>query len=253
MAETSKQITILPAIDLMDNKCVRLRQGRADEQTIYNDDPVDQALQWQAQGAEYLHLVDLDGAFAGSPQHTRVIADIVAAIRIPVEVGGGLRTDDDVRRLLDVGVDRAILGTRAFADTAALRQLVEQHGRHVAVGIDARDGLVQVKGWVETTATEATMLARQVADLGVQTIIYTDTATDGMLKGPNVAAMGAMCAAVPQVAIIASGGVTTADDVRALAALKCVNLQGAIVGKALYDGLTTMTDLLAAAQEGAKR
>lgn len=241
---------IYPAIDLMKNQCVRLRQGRADEATVYNADPVDQALQWESQGGEYLHLVDLDGAFAGAPRHTRVIADIVEAVNIPVEVGGGLRTDEHVRELLDVGVDRIILGTRALAEPDALRRLVEEFGARIAVGIDARGGFVQVKGWVETTGTRAVDLARDVAALGVRTIIYTDTATDGMLKGPNLPGMAAMCDAVPTVSVVASGGVSNVDDIRGLAALKRSNLEGAIVGKALYEGTATLADLLAAARHG---
>jgi phosphoribosylformimino-5-aminoimidazole carboxamide ribotide isomerase len=237
---------IFPAIDLMKNQCVRLRQGRADAATVYNDDPVDQALRWEAQGGEYLHLVDLDGAFAGEPRHTAVIGRIVAAVKIPVEVGGGLRTDDHVRELLNVGVDRVILGTRALAEPDALRRLVATFGARVAVGIDARGGFVQVKGWVETTTTRAADLARDVAAMGVQTIIYTDTATDGMLKGPNLAGMAAMCDAVPAANVVASGGVSKVEDVRDLAALKRTNLEGAIVGKALYEGTATLAELLAA-------
>jgi len=240
-------VKIFPAIDLMNGKCVRLRQGRADDATIYNDDPVDQALRWETAGGGYLHLVDLDGAFAGAPRHTRVISDIVEAVRIPVEVGGGLRTDEDVRELLDVGVDRVILGTRALADPDALKRLVGTFGHRITVGIDARDGLVQVKGWVETTGTRAVDLARDVAAMGVRTIIYTDTATDGMLQGPNLPGMAAMCDAVPSAGVVASGGVASAKDIRSLAALSRPNLEGAIVGKALYEGSTTMAELLAAA------
>lgn len=238
---------ILPAIDLMNNRCVRLRQGRAEDATVYNDDPVDQALRWEAQGGDFLHLVDLDGAFAGAPRHTRLIARIVEAVKIPVEVGGGLRTDEDVRELLDTGVDRVILGTRAVAEPAALRRLAQAFTHRIAVGIDARDGRVQVRGWVETTATRATDLARDVAAMGVRTVIYTDTATDGMLRGPNLAGLAALCDAVPELRFVASGGVSGAEDVRALAALRRPNLEGAIVGKALYEGTTTLAELRAAA------
>jgi phosphoribosylformimino-5-aminoimidazole carboxamide ribotide isomerase len=231
---------ILPAIDLQNGRCVRLRQGRAEESTVYSDDPAAMARQWRAQGAQALHVVDLDGAFAGNPRHLPVVAQIVAAMGpIPVELGGGLRTDDDVRRALDTGVARVILGTRALADATALQRLVRAHGARIAVGIDARDGRVQVKGWVETSDTRATDLARRVAELGVGTIIYTDTATDGMLAGTNVAAMDEMCRTVP-CRVIASGGVSAPEHVRALVALGHSNLYGAIVGKALYDGETTL-------------
>ena len=237
---------ILPAIDLQAGKCVRLRQGRAEDATVYSDDPAAMARRWRAEGAQALHVVDLDGAFAGAPRHLEAVAAIVNAFDGPVEAGGGLRTDDDVRRLLDTGAVRAIIGTRALADPAALARLVQQFGDRIAVGIDARNGLVQVKGWVETTATAATDLARRAAAAGVATLVYTDTATDGMLAGPNVAALDEICAAAA-CRVIASGGVSAPEHVRALAALRRPNLLGAIVGKALYDGKTTLAELLAAA------
>ena len=240
-------MTIFPAIDLQQGRCVRLRQGRADEATVYGDDPVAMALHWQSLGARALHVVDLDGAFQGAPAHADVIARIVAALEIPVQIGGGLRTDADVQRMIDAGLARVIIGTRALDDTDALSRLVARHGGdRIAVGIDARGGWVQVKGWVETTRVRATDLARRVAALGVGTIIYTDTATDGMLTGPNVPAMDQLCRAVP-CRVIASGGISRSEDVRALAALGHANLFGAIIGKALYEGRATLPDLLAAA------
>ena len=237
---------ILPAIDLKDGKCVRLRQGKAEDVTVYSDDPVAQALTWREQGAEQLHVVDLDGAFQGEPKHAEIIARIIRAIGIPVEVGGGLRTDAHVERLLQAGVTRAIIGTRALENIGTLAALVKRFGDAIAVGIDARDGFVQVKGWVETTPTRAADLARQVEAVGVRTIIYTDTATDGMLGGPNLAAMREMCGTV-SCRIIASGGVSAPAHVTALKALGCANLYGAIVGKALYDGKTTLAAMRAAA------
>ena len=237
---------IIPAIDLKDGKCVRLRQGLKDQATLYAGDPVDMAGKWEAQGAEYLHIVDLDGAFDGTPRHMDVIRSITAAIGIPVEIGGGIRTDTQIRSMLDCGVDRVILGTRAFADTDALQRLVDEFGRRLAVGIDARDGFVQVKGWVETTAMRALSLASRVNELGISTLIYTDTSTDGMLKGHNTAATDEMCNSVT-CSVIASGGVSSVEDVRALSALKHANLSGVIVGKALYDGLVTLEALKNAA------
>ena len=225
---------------------MRLRQGRADDVTVYSDDPVAQARAWAEQGAEQLHVVDLDGAFAGEPRHARAIGEIARAIRIPVEAGGGLRTDAHVERLLAEGVARAIIGTRALESAQVLRDLAGRFGDRIAVGIDARDGFVQVKGWVETTATKAVDLARQAEAAGVRTIIYTDTATDGMLGGPNLSAMEQMCRAV-SCDIIASGGVSAPEHVTALKALACPNLYGAIVGKALYDGKTTLAEMMAAA------
>jgi phosphoribosylformimino-5-aminoimidazole carboxamide ribotide isomerase len=239
---------IFPAIDLQKGRCVRLCQGRADAATVYGDDPVAMALHWQNSGAQALHVVDLDGAFQGAPAHADVIARITAALSIPVQMGGGLRTDADVQLMLDAGLARVIIGTRALDDGAALARLVARHGGdRIAVGIDARDGWVQVKGWVETTQVRATDLAKRVSALGVGTIIYTDTATDGMLKGPNVGAMDQLCRSVT-CQVIASGGVSRPADVTALAALKHANLLGAIVGKALYEGRTTLTELLAAAE-----
>ena len=241
-------MTLLPAIDLQGGQCVRLRQGVASDATIYNADPVAQALDWKNQGAKQLHLVDLDGAFQGKPVHTKVFADIIAATGLPVEVGGGLRTDADVEALLRLGVERAILGTRALAEPAALERLVKQYGSRIAVGIDARDGFVQVKGWIETSTTRAADLAKTVARLGNVTLIYTDTATDGMLSGPNLRALDELCAAAPDCPVIASGGISAPAHVRALRALGRKNLFGAIVGKALYDGKTTLAELHAALQ-----
>ncbi len=236
---------IYPAIDLKDGKCVRLRQGRADEMTVYSEDPVAMARQWADAGGDWLHVVDLDGAFAGHPVHHEMVKAIAAAIPIPVELGGGMRTDDDIRRMLDAGVRRVVLGTRACADPAALAALVKAFGDRVAVGIDARNGKVQVKGWVETTDTLAVDLAKRVSELGVGTIIYTDTATDGMMTGPNIEGVRILCQAV-RANVIASGGISTCRDVAALAALKLSNLDGVIVGKALYEGAVTIPAMKAA-------
>lgn len=240
---------ILPAIDLKDGKCVRLRQGRADDVTVYSDDPVAQAVSWRDQGAAELHVVDLDGAFAGEPRHAPTIARIVAAINIPVEVGGGLRGDAHIEALLNAGATRAIIGTRALESIAVLEGLTRRFGSAIAVGIDARNGFVQVKGWVETTTTRATHLAEQAQAAGVKTIIYTDTATDGMLGGPNLKAMREICQAAPGCQIIASGGVSAPEHVTQLRQLHQPNLYGAIVGKALYDRKTTLSAMLQAAHE----
>lgn len=241
------KLIILPAIDLKDGKCVRLKQGRAEDVTVYSDDPVAMARDWVSQGAEYLHLVDLDGAFEGRPMHAEVIRDICTAINVPVEMGGGLRTDDDIALMLAAGVDRLIIGTRAYANPEDLLRLVGRFGRHIAVGIDARDGMVQVKGWTETTSQTAVDLALEMEKAGVQTIIYTDTARDGMLKGVNVEAMDALCKAV-SCDIIASGGVSTVEDVKRLKELDRKNLSGAIVGKALYEGAVSLRDMLNASE-----
>lgn len=239
-------LAILPAIDLKDGRCVRLRQGRAEDLQVYSEDPVAMAAYWEDKGAKALHVVDLDGAFRGRPAHTETILRIAGAVSVPVEVGGGLRTDADVRTLLDGGVARTVLGTRAFSQPEALAGLVRDFGPGIAVGIDARNGMVQVKGWLETTSLRAVDLAVLAADAGVKTLICTDTASDGMLTGVNVNSVAACCRAV-DVDVIASGGVSSADDVRALRALDCTNLVGAIVGKALYEGKVSLEALLSAA------
>ena len=238
---------ILPAIDLKGGKCVRLRQGRADDVTVYGDDPAAQARDWAAQGARELHVVDLDGAFAGTPQHAVVIRAVIAAFGGPVEVGGGLRTPEALDAVIAAGAARAIIGSAALEDPEFLARALDLYGERIAVGIDARDGFVQTRGWVETTATRATDLAAAVAKAGVKTIIYTDTATDGMLGGPNLTQMAAICDAAPTCQITASGGVSSPFDVANLKALERSNLRAAIVGKALYDGRTTLREMNIAA------
>ena len=234
---------ILPAIDLKGGKCVRLRQGRAEDVTVYGDDPCEQARDWREQGGQELHVVDLDGAFAGTPKHAEVIASIIKAFAGPVEVGGGLRTPEALRAVLEAGATRAIIGSAALEDPEFLSQAVKLYGDRIAVGIDARNGFVQTKGWVTTTDVKATDLATAVAKAGVKTIIYTDTATDGMLGGPNLTQMAAICDAAPTCQITASGGVSSPYDIANLKALERSNLRAAIVGKALYDGRTTLKEM----------
>ena len=237
---------VIPAVDLKAGRCVRLRQGLADQETVYPGAPADMARHWADQGARWLHVVDLDGAFQGRSVQAGVMARIIAALKIPVQCGGGLRTDDDVARLVDAGAARVILGTRAWAEPEQVRKLVDRFGAKLAVGIDARGGMVQVRGWTETTNVRAVDLARQAEAMGVSTLIVTDTATDGMLGGTNVQAMEDICIAV-KTHVIASGGVSAPADVTALRGLGCKNLVGAIVGKALYEGHTTLAHLNAAA------
>ena len=236
------KILVIPAIDLKGGRCVRLRQGKADEVTTYSDDPVWMAKRWADEGAKYLHVVDLDGAFQGAPVHQEVISRMVKAVNIPVEVGGGLRTDADIELILECGVSRAILGTRAWAEPEQLKQLVDRFSHRLAVGIDARGGRVQIKGWTETTEEDAISLAKRADAMGVGTLIYTDTARDGMLEGVNAKAMDEICAAV-SCSVIASGGISSATDMRLLKDLKRPNLVGAIVGKALYEGRVKLKDL----------
>ena len=239
--------TIFPAIDLRGGRCVRLLQGREDAETVYGTDPIGIAKRWVDDGAEYLHVVDLDGAFQGESAQHDLIAKIIASVPIPVEVGGGLRTDEDVRRMIGYGAARAILGTRAWSEPDQVQKLVSEFGAKLAVGIDARDGRVQIRGWTETTSLTAVDLAKKADAMGVATLIVTDTATDGMLQGPNLKAMESICDTV-RCSVIASGGVTTSGDIRALRALGKSNLAGAIVGKALYEGASTLAELQRAAR-----
>ena len=241
-------MVILPAIDLKGGVCVRLRQGRAEDVTTYNDDPAAQARDWRDQGGRELHVVDLDGAFAGTPKHVEIIRQIIEAFGGPVEVGGGLRTPEALDAVIEAGATRAIIGSAALEDPEFLTRAVEQYGDKIAVGIDARDGFVQTRGWVTTTAVKATDLAKAVEKIGVKTIIYTDTATDGMLGGPNLEQMAAICDAAPSCQITASGGVSSPTDVKNLMALGKPNLRAAIVGKALYDGRATIRVMNEAAE-----
>jgi phosphoribosylformimino-5-aminoimidazole carboxamide ribotide isomerase len=206
-----------------------------------------QAKDWREQGGRELHVVDLDGAFAGTPKHAEVIKSVIEAFGGPVEVGGGLRNMETLAAVLEAGAARAIIGSAALEDPEFLVQALELYGEKIAVGIDARDGFVQTKGWVETTTTKAVDLAAAVAKAGVKTIIYTDTATDGMLGGPNLTQMAAICDAAPTCEITASGGVSSPYDIENLKALERPNLRAAIVGKALYDGRTTLRDMNVAA------
>lgn len=239
--------TIYPAVDIKGGHCVRLLQGRAEQATVYGYDPVAMAKHWVEQGAEVLHVVDLDGAFSGRSVQYELVIQIIRAVQIPVQVGGGLRSDADVARLLEAGAHRVVLGTRAWAEPDEVRKLVERYGAQIAVGIDARGGRVQIKGWTETTNVRSVDLARQAEALGVQTLICTDTASDGMLKGTNTQAVDEICMAV-RCTVLASGGVTSASDVRALRALGRANLGGAVVGKALYEGRVTLAELKEAAR-----
>jgi phosphoribosylformimino-5-aminoimidazole carboxamide ribotide isomerase len=240
-------MTIYPAIDIKGGRCVRLTQGRADQETVYAENPADVAADFRAAGSAWVHVVDLDGAFAGEPQNLAAVRAIVAA-GMKVELGGGLRTRAAVERALGFGVSRVVIGTRAAESEAFVGELVQAFGDRIAVGIDAKNGQVAVKGWVDTTGVGALALAQRMAALGVATLIYTDIGTDGMLTGPNLAAQEAMLAAV-SCRVIASGGVSRRDDVIALAKLaqRHAHLDGVIVGKALYERRVDLRDLLAIA------
>jgi len=226
---------LYPAIDLMGGQAVRLKQGRASDKTVYSDDPVAVAREWEARGGDWLHIVDLDAAFSGKHANLGIVRDICAAVSIPVQMGGGMRDEESVRVALEAGVTRAVIGTKAAENPEFVRRAVGQFGgEHIAVGIDARDGKVAVKGWAETTGVDALELAAELGQAGIGALIYTDIATDGMLKGPNLPAMTAMVAAAG-CPVIASGGVSSASDIAALGRIG--GLAGAIIGKALFDGL----------------
>ncbi len=223
---------------------MRLLQGRADAETVYSDDPGAMARSFRAAGAEWVHVVDLDGSFSGARVNVEAVQAIVAA-GLKVELGGGLRDEATVERVLSSGVTRAVIGTRAVEDPAFVAGLARSWGDRIAVGIDARDGRVAVKGWVETTGVEALDLAKQMEDAGVSTLIYTDIATDGMLKGPNLGALKAMLGAV-RCDIIASGGIARLSHIEALVKLGAQhrNLAGVITGKAIYERTLDLGDAL---------
>jgi phosphoribosylformimino-5-aminoimidazole carboxamide ribotide isomerase len=230
-------MNLLPAIDLMGGEVVRLRRGLATEKTVYSSDPVAFAKKWEDSGADWLHLVDLDAAFSGEPCNLDAVEKICASVNIPCELGGGMRDADKIQSAIDAGVDRVILGTKACQSPEAIAELCARFGgQHLAVGIDANNGLVAVKGWTETTSTKASDLALAAQKAGIGTIIYTDIATDGMLEGPNFAELEKLLALL-DCNLIASGGVSCPEDLVRLAAMP--RLHGAIIGKALYDGRIT--------------
>jgi phosphoribosylformimino-5-aminoimidazole carboxamide ribotide isomerase len=234
---------IWPAIDLRGGKCVRLRQGDYNQETVYGDDPAAMARHWVEQGATCLHLVDLDGARDGATANLRAIEAILAAVQVPCELGGGIRDEAAIERSLSLGLARLVIGTRALREPDWFRGVVRRFPGQLALGIDAKGGLVATDGWLQTSTTSAIELARQFAGQPLAAIIYTDISRDGMLQGPNLEAMSEMNAAV-DFEVIASGGVTTADDVRRLAS---IGLPGCIIGRALYEGTLSLPDALEAA------
>lgn len=238
---------IYPAIDLKDGQCVRLIQGRIEDKTVYSNDPASTAASFAAAGAGYLHVVDLDGAFQGSPRNSEAIAAIAAAIDIPFQVGGGLRSMGDVERILGLGAARVIIGTRAVKNPDFLKKMLDLYGpEKIVLGIDARDGMAAVEGWVETTAVPAVKLGLDMKELGARHCIYTDISRDGLLSGPNLAAIREM-AEKTGLQIIASGGVSTLENIEDLKSMESWGVTGAIIGKALYDGKIDLAAALSAA------
>jgi phosphoribosylformimino-5-aminoimidazole carboxamide ribotide isomerase len=225
-------VIIYPAIDIRGGQCVRLIEGDYHRETVFDADPVDAALRWQEQGAEWLHVVDLDGAREGKPVNLPTIERIRSAVRIPVQLGGGLRSEDDVVRAFDLGIDRVILGTAALRDPVLIARLAMRWGDRLAVGLDARDGLLATSGWLEQTEERVEDAAARLRKQGVQAFIYTDIRRDGTLSGPNLPALASLVGLLGR-GVIASGGIGSLADVEAVAR---TGADGVIIGRALYDG-----------------
>jgi phosphoribosylformimino-5-aminoimidazole carboxamide ribotide isomerase len=228
-------VILFPAIDLKQGHCVRLQQGDMARATIFSQDPAAQALAFGRQGFEYLHVVDLDGAFAGRPVNAAAVEAILAAVEIPLQLGGGIRDIDGIERWLAKGVARVIMGTAAVSDPNFVRRAARLYPGRIAIGIDARDGKVAVEGWAKTSAVTAVELGKRFEDAGVAAIVYTDISRDGVLAGLNIEATLALADAL-RIPVIASGGLASLADVERLVMLDCAKLEGAIAGRALYDG-----------------
>ena len=241
---------VIPAIDLKEGKCVRLDQGLMERDTVYSDNPAAQALAWQAQGAELLHIVDLDGAFAGEPKNRAAIEAIVKALQIPTQLGGGIRDMATIEAYLGMGVGRVIIGTAAQRNPELVREACGKFPGRIVVGIDAKNGMVAVQGWAEVTDITAIELARKFAGDGVAAIVYTDISRDGMLQGPNIEATRQLAEAIP-IPVIASGGISSLRDIENLMAVEASGIAGAITGKAIYSGAMDLTAAIALTKRGA--
>lgn len=231
---------IFPAIDLKNGKCVRLEQGDFNKESIFADDPLVIALKWQEQGAKYLHLVDLDGTLTGKSENLSIIKKIVSTLMIPVQLGGGIRTEEQISKLLDIGVARVIIGTKALSAELFMKDMLEKYKDKVIVSIDAKNGFVATNGWTEVSNIKALDLALRLKEMGLKTLVYTDIAKDGMMVGPNFKELEEINMKTG-LQIIASGGVSTPEDVKKL---KAMNLYGAIIGKALYIDKIKLEDVL---------
>mgnify|MGYP001466244364 CR=1 FL=1 len=237
---------IYPAIDIKDGKCVRLLQGRMEEATVYEEDPVAAAQKWAEAGARFLHVVDLDGALRGESENIRIVRKMVKTLSVPIQMGGGIRTMEKIQYLFEeIGVGRVIIGTASIENPDLVREAVSRYGSRIAVGIDAKNGKAAIRGWTEESNVDAVDLAKAMKDMGVKTIIYTDIMRDGMLTGPNFSATRAMVEQAG-VDIIASGGISHIDDVRIL---KKIGVSGVIIGKALYTNRISLTDALKVEEE----
>nr|WP_320114928.1 1-(5-phosphoribosyl)-5-[(5-phosphoribosylamino)methylideneamino]imidazole-4-carboxamide isomerase [uncultured Desulfuromonas sp.] len=240
---------VIPAIDLKNGACVRLEQGLMERDTVYSDDPGAQARIWQDQGGEMLHIVDLDGAFAGEPKNRHAIESIVKALDIPTELGGGIRDMETIECYLKLGVSRVILGTIAKENPQFVKEACKAFPGQIVVGIDAKEGLVAVRGWADVTEKKAIDLAREMEDFGVEAIIYTDIARDGMMQGPNLKETGDLAEAIT-IPVIASGGVSSLKDIENLLTIKDKGLAGVITGKAIYSGALDLREAVALTRKG---
>lgn len=240
---------VIPAIDIRGGRCVRLAQGDYARETVFADDPADVALRWQEAGAPRIHVVDLDGVREGRPVNEDVIRRILSRVRVPVQVGGGIRDIGAIQRYLELGAARIVLGTAAVEDQALLAEAVSAHRDAVVVGVDAREGIVVTEGWLKTTGVAAGELVRRLSEAGVRRVVYTDVSRDGMLAGPNLDAIAGLLAEIDglpaPVKVIASGGVASLEHIRRLAGL---GIEGVIVGKALYTGALDLREAIGAAQ-----
>lgn len=235
--------TVYPAIDMRGGKCVRLLQGDYDKETVYGDSPFDMAKQFAKAGATWIHMVDLDGAKDGKRVNDEFVIQAAQELNVKVQIGGGIRTEEDIVHYLEKGIERVIIGSIAVSEPEFALDMVKKYGRNIALGIDAKDGYVATHGWVNTSKLKAVDLAKLFANAGAETFIFTDIATDGMLQGPNLAAVELM-AQVTGKEVIASGGVSELADLQALKALSAQGVKGAIVGKAIYEGRFTVRDAL---------
>jgi len=235
---------VIPAIDLKEGKCVRLEQGLMEKDTVFCDNPAEQALEWQRQGAELLHIVDLDGAFAGVPKNKGAIEAIVKSVQIPTQLGGGIRDIQTIEAYLALGIGRVILGTAAQRNPELVEEACRLFPGRIVVGIDAKNGLVAVQGWAELTGVKAVDLAKRFEGFGVAAIIYTDIARDGMMQGPNLAATKALAEAIT-IPVIASGGVSSLKDIENLLAIEASGISGVITGKAVYTGAIKLAEAVA--------
>ena len=232
---------IFPAIDIEDGHCVRLKQGKIGDFTVYGDDPVKMALKWESLGAKYLHVVDLDGAFKGNGVNTEVIHRICQAVKIPVEVGGGIRSEEAIETYLEAGVNRVIIGSKAVEDPEFITAMAKKYGSSLAVSIDAKGDVVATRGWVDGSDKKVLPFAQSMLDIGINTLVYTDISRDGMLTGPNFEMLSQL-QQLPFIRLIASGGMSSIADLKKLQAM---GVYGAITGKALYEGKITMAEIRA--------